>query len=516
MKKRKIPVILQWIFGVLFIISGLGGLSEYVPFAVAALLFGVSLLPAVWKPLRKYSRSGKKWVRYAVSVVLFLLCMATASGMSKADKPDTGEPEAAMVSPASALAETDEEEPELSVTVSSLLPEEEDKEDAESGLSSVLPVSEVSVTEAPGYDMTIHFLDVGQGLSVFVQSGEETLIYDGGDSEHSSFVVAYLKKQGVTSIDYLISSHYDSDHVSGLIGCLKAFDVKQVISSDYEHDSKTYTSFVNAVADKGLTMLHPAVGEEFAFGTGKFIILAPAAIDEDGSNDNSVAIKLINGENSFLFTGDAESSSEEAMCASGIDLQCDVLVPGHHGSATATSWDLLQAALPEFAVISCGADNPYGHPHKDTLDKLQAADIQVYRTDVQGTVIVASDGEALNWDQEPCNDYSPGDGNDSGTQAGEDTVSKAEAAKAGDPAESSDTGKESGEAKASETASEEDADEPAVSAQSQNQEEMVWLPATGEKYHKIPDCGRMNPDKATQVTRSEAERRGYEACKKCY
>ena len=117
-------------------------------------------------------------------------------------------------------------------------------------------------------------------------------------------------------------------------------------------------------------MQHPAVGTEFSFGTGSFQILAPATIDPDDSNKNSVAIKLTNGDNSFIFTGDAESTSEAAMCASGIDLSCDVLVPGHHGSATATSWDFLQATVPEYAVISCGNDNQYGHPAKDVMDKL--------------------------------------------------------------------------------------------------------------------------------------------------
>lgn len=257
-------------------------------------------------------------------------------------------------------------------------------------------------------EMTVHFLDVGQGLSILVQSEGENLIYDGGDRDASSFVVSYLKDQGVTTIDYLISSHYDSDHVSGLIGCLNAFQVENVICSDYEHDSKTYQSFVNAVNDRGIPMQHPDVGEEFAFGSGEFMILAPQTIEKNDSNSNSVAIKLINGNNSFIFTGDAENKSEAAMCQSGLDLSCDVLVPGHHGSATATSWDFLQETVPEYAVISCGRDNQYGHPHEETMEKLEVMDIQVFRTDIQGTVTVTSDGTHLQWSQKPCNDYTDG------------------------------------------------------------------------------------------------------------
>lgn len=263
--------------------------------------------------------------------------------------------------------------------------------------------------DAGSGDMTVHFLDVGQGLAILVQSEGETLIYDGGEKKHSSYVVSYLQNQGVETIDYLISSHYDSDHVSGLIGCLNAFDVECVISSDYVHESKTYESFVNAVEAEGLTMEHPAVGTEYAFGSGKFVILGPESIDEDDSNANSVVIKLVNGEHSFIFTGDAENKNESAMCQSGIDLKCDVLVPGHHGSATATSWEFLEDTLPEYAVISCGEGNSYGHPHEETMEKLESANVEVFRTDIQGTIIASSDGKSLTWNQEPCNDYTSGD-----------------------------------------------------------------------------------------------------------
>lgn len=352
------------------------------------------------------------------------------------------------------------------------------------------------IVEEPQYDMTVHFLDVGQGLSILAQSDDQTLIYDGGDSDKSSFVVAYLKEQGVTDIDYLISSHYDSDHVNGLIGCLNAFDVENVICSDYVHDSDTYQSFINTAQSKGLELQHPAVGTAFTFGTGSFEILAPSEIDQNDSNGNSVAIKLTNGNNSFIFTGDAESSSESAMCASGINLDCDVLVPGHHGSATATSWEFLESTVPEYAVISCGVDNQYGHPDKDTMDKLQSMDIQVFRTDKQGTITVTSDGTNLTWSTDPCNDYTPGDANDTGTQPQEQTQ---------DTQSQQTTQPEQTAPSTSQTVEE-----------VPGSTEQVWVSATGSKYHNKPDCGNMNPDNARQMTRTEAEAMGLEACKKCY
>lgn len=349
----------------------------------------------------------------------------------------------------------------------------------------------VSLTEAAETgDMTVHFLDVGQGLSILVQSEGETLLYDGGPRSASSYVVSYLQDQQISEIDYMISSHYDEDHVSGLIGCLNAFSVKNVIGADYVHDSSLYDSFMNGVEAQGLEVQHPAVGTEYTFGSGSFTILSPRTISKE-SNANSVAIKLTNGTDRFIFTGDADHNSEADMVTSGINLECDVLSVGHHGSATATSWDFLKATVPEYAVLSCGAGNMYGHPDGDTMEKLSAMEIQVYRTDEQGTIVAYSSGDGITWNMEPCNDYSSGDGK---SEEGDGQAFQADTDLiVNDSEESLRT--ESGDGV---------------------QEEMVWISATGSKYHSIPDCGNMNPDKAYQEPVSQAEAQGYEACKKCF
>ena len=365
---------------------------------------------------------------------------------------------------------------------------------------SGIPPVQVSAAEASSAEttMAVHFLDVGQGLSILVQSKGQNLLYDGGDRSHSSFVVSYLQDQNITSVDYLISSHYDEDHVAGLVGCLSSFQVQNVIGADYYQDTKIYQSFEDQVAAQGLSVQHPAVGTEYPFGSGKFTILSPSTISSN-DNDNSVAIKLENGNNSFIFTGDAESAGEEAICNSGIDLSCDVIVPGHHGSATATTWDFLQKTVPEYAIISCGAGNSYGHPHKDTMDKLSDMEIQVFRTDEQGTVIAVSNGSDIQWNQNPCNDYSAGDETDIGTQPSSAYGSSSSA--------SSDYISDAAAG----------ADSPAnVQADPEPVGDMVWISATGSKYHRIPNCGNMNPDNATEMTRSQAEAAGYGACKKCY
>lgn len=391
MKRKKTFYILRYIFAVVLIIGGLGNLSASVPFGLCVTLAGVSLFPFIWNLIRKKAAIAR-WVPLLVPL-LFFIAATPFTPESAAQSRTIAITDEASGTPEAVVTDTPEITP-VEVPTDTPTPETTPEETA-TPTPTETPTPEP--TKEAG-EMKVHFLDVGQGLSILVQSDGQTMIYDGGDKSTSSFVVSYLQKQNVTTIDYLISSHYDSDHVAGLIGCLNAFDVKNVISSDYEHDSKLYQSFIQTVADKGLPMQHPAVGTEFSFGSGSFQILAPATIDPNDSNKNSVAIKLTNGDNSFIFTGDAENTSEKAMCESGIDLSCDVLVPGHHGSATATSWDFLQATVPEYAVISCGKDNQYGHPDKDVMDKLESMDIQVYRTDKQGTIIAVSDGTTITWD----------------------------------------------------------------------------------------------------------------------
>ena len=362
---------------------------------------------------------------------------------------------------------------------------------AMAGVGMKVPVQAAgNDTGAQTGEMKVHFLDVGQGLSILVQSEGKTMIYDGGDKKTSRFVVAYLKEQGVTEIDYLISSHYDEDHLSGLVGCLNRFSVGTVIGSDYVHESKLYSSFMDAVSAKGLEVQYPAVGTMYVLGDAEFEVLAPQTVSSTDGNNNSVVIRLINDEDSFLFTGDAEYASEKEMCASGMDLNCDVLVLGHHGSATSTSWDFLAQTVPTWAVISCGANNSYGHPNAETMEKMESMDIEIFRTDLQGTIVADSSGSGITWNTQPCQDYSSGDGEYRSYDEEEQKYS----------AQSGDENAQSGNQAA----------EPSASG------DLVWLSENGTKYHSKNDCGKMNPDKAWQVSRADAVAMGYEACKKCF
>ena len=357
-------------------------------------------------------------------------------------------------------------------------------------LTLVLPGNAVTAKADGQGDMAVHFIDVGQGLAILVQSGGENLLYDGGNRSHADEVVQYLKNQQVETINYMISSHYDEDHLGGLVKCLDTFEVEHVLGSDYVHTSDLFNTFMNTATAHAIIVEYPSVGDTYEFGTGSFTVMAPDGISQN-SNDNSVVIRLVNGNNSFMFMGDAEETSEQDMISTGMNLDCDVLSLGHHGSASSTSWDLLEATSPSWAVISCGLNNTYGHPAAETMGKLSDMDIPVFRTDDQGTVIALSDGNTISWTQEPCNDYTSGSekqSTDSSADQSEQYTNDAAAT----------------ESYAAETDT------------SDTKGRMVWISATGSKYHSIPDCGNMNPNKATQETESQALSQGYEACKKCW
>lgn len=246
-----------------------------------------------------------------------------------------------------------------------------------------------------GSSLEMNFLDVGQGLSVLINADGHFMLYDGGDRTASSFVVAYLKDKGVTDLDYLVASHYDADHINGLVGALNVFNTAQILGPDYETETKIYGSFINKVKELEKEIKHPTPGERYPLGSGYFEILAPLSDRYDDVNNYSIAIRLVYGDTSFLIMGDAEKESEEEMTDRWPDLSADVLCVGHHGSPTSTSEELLDRVNPSIAVISCGRDNSYGHPGKAVLERLEERDIPVLRTDESGTITITSDGTGL-------------------------------------------------------------------------------------------------------------------------
>ena len=260
--------------------------------------------------------------------------------------------------------------------------------------------------EKPSGSLNLHYLDVGQGNAVLAESQGHYMLIDGGARKASSFVVSYLEKQGVKELDYLLISHFDEDHLAGAIGALHKFPVKQLITPDYETDSSIYQSYAEAVQEKQYQAIHPKVGDEFAFGTATFRVISPVAYGHEDENQDSVRIILKNGENEFFIGGDIGLESEKEILNVGTDIQADVMLMNHHGSHV--SDEFLHAVNPDYAVISCGAGNSYGHPRQDTAKLLEEEQIPLFRTDKQGTIDISSNGQDITFAQKPCNDYTPG------------------------------------------------------------------------------------------------------------
>jgi beta-lactamase superfamily II metal-dependent hydrolase len=271
-----------------------------------------------------------------------------------------------------------------------------------------LNLQKESDSQAEG-QMTVHILDVGQGSACLVESEGHYMLFDGGPGDYSSYVVAYLRDQGVEQLDYIIASHYDADHISGLVGVLNVYPVETMLCPDYETDTKIYHSLMNKQEANGCAVVHPKAGDTYTLGDANFTVVAPVKDDYEENNNRSIGIRLVHGDNSFLMLGDAEQESEADICASGRTITSDVYLVSHHGSSSSTTEALLAKVQPSVAVISVGKDNTYGHPTEQTMKRLKEAGVALYRTDKQGTITVTSDGKTLQWDQEACTDFSSGD-----------------------------------------------------------------------------------------------------------
>lgn len=256
-------------------------------------------------------------------------------------------------------------------------------------------------------EMFVTYLDVGQGNAVLIRSGEQTMFIDGGPRESSSFVVSYLKQQGIRKLDYLLISHFDEDHLAGAVGVLYNFPVETLITADYETDSSIYDSYQEAVEEKGYAPAHPSLGDTFSLGSGSFRIISPVSYGHEDENQDSVGILLENGADRFFIGGDIGLEGEKEILEAGVDIQADVMLMNHHGSHV--SREFFQAVAPSWAVISCGAGNSYGHPRQNTVELIQEFQVPLFRTDKQGTITAVSHGQGITFDQEPCNDYTPGE-----------------------------------------------------------------------------------------------------------
>ena len=237
----------------------------------------------------------------------------------------------------------------------------------------------------------MHFIDVGQALSVLVECDGQFMLYDGGNVDDGSLVVSYLQNQGVEELQYVFCSHAHEDHVGGLAAALAYFPANHVYSPVTEASTKCFQNFIKYTQQQGLQVEVPAVGTVWQLGSATVQLLGPIKQYND-TNDTSLVLRIDYGSTSFLLTGDMESDAERDLVESGANLKADVLQVGHHGSSTSSSYIFMNAVLPEMGIISCGANNKYGHPHEETLSILRDAGVDTYRTDLLGTITIGSDG----------------------------------------------------------------------------------------------------------------------------
>lgn len=473
---------LNIIFWVLSVFCFIGALTCFANGAAYLLLLipALGLNPLINNLLKqKLNFDNKWWIKLCSFVVPFIiLCIVAPKTISQSTNL-SGHTVSGANNVASVVESTS------SVSSSST--------DISSNVSSKPPVSSAAslsvAAPTAGSKIKIHYIDVGQGDSEFIElPNGQTMLIDAGNPENGSQIVSYIKGLGHSKIDYLIATHPHSDHIGGMTTVVNGLDIDKIYMPKKEQTTKVFENLITAIKSKGLTVNTAKAGINILkTGTLNIDMIAPCGTSYEDLNQYSAVIKITYGDNKFLFMGDAGAVSEAQITD---DVKADVLKVGHHGSNTATSDSFLQKVSPKYAVIEVGKGNSYGHPTASTLAKLQKIGAQIFRTDESGTIIFTSDGKTITVDKKA-------------------STIKENAPPTKTTSRSTTTTKST----SSKTTASNKIVSPAIGT-TNNQDTTVYITDTGKKYH-TDNCRTLKKSKHA-ISLKDAKAQGYGPCGICH